>query len=220
MGVTTNGLEARLACGTALGTLIDEVADGPDPRRRAHERDCAHCQAALADLRALWSEVRELADETVVAPEGLASRVIATIRERGRTPGHAALVLDEVVPRLVEHARVEEERGTTRIADTVVARVAAGAAGRVPGVSSLSRLRPGDRATAWRRRAGAARGVVVEVDGSRVTVGLRVTVDYGFPVADVVEGVREAVIEDVGALTGLFVAAVNVAVDGLRVIDR
>lgn len=197
--------DERLACGTELGALIDEVADGPDPGRQAHERRCPHCQPALTDLRRVWGQVRELAEQDVNPPERLVARVIDAIRRQGPPREGTALALEDVVPRLVRHARWREARGTTRIADAVVAEIAARAARRVAGVHDLAR--------------GAARtGVAVEVDGRRVTVGVRLIVDYRHPdgVSGVTVSVRDAVIAEVEALTGLSVAAVDVAVDDLH----
>lgn len=210
------GDDRRLACGTPLGVLVDEVVDGADPARRDHEAVCVHCQAALVDLERLWDQVRQLAAEDVELPDQLTARVIATIRRQGAGPGRAALVLDDVVPALVRHVLVHEERGATRIADSVVSEVAARAARAVPGVHALGQMSP-VRAVVRRSGSGA---VAVEIRGPRVALRLRLVIDgaRARSVAEVTAAVRAAVIAQVERLTGLEVVTVDVAVDDLRLV--
>ena len=115
----------------------------------------------------------------------------------------------------------ETERGATRIADAVVAKVAGIAAREVAGVHELG----GGVARAF---GGAARavggvgvvdersqGVSVEVGQLETAVDLTMTVEYGESIPQVSEAVRNNVIKRVEGITGLAVTEVNVSVDDL-----
>ncbi|MEH1165907.1 Asp23/Gls24 family envelope stress response protein [Micromonospora sp. CPCC 205539] len=79
-----------------------------------------------------------------------------------------------------------------------VARIAAEAAGRVPGVSSV-------------------RPATVRLDDRSVGLDLHLVTWYGHSVPAVAEAVRVAVADRLAAITGLVVAAVTVTVDDLLV---
>ncbi|SCF10732.1 Asp23 family, cell envelope-related function [Micromonospora coriariae] len=88
------------------------------------------------------------------------------------------------------------ERGAVEPAD--VTRIAADAAGRVPGVSD-------------------AHPATVRVDERSVSLDLHLVTWYGHSVPAVAEAVRVAVADRVAVDTGLTVAAVTVTVDDLLV---
>ena len=50
-----------LPCGAEIDPLLEQVADGRAADRDAHQRDCVHCQAAIAEFTALWAPVAETA---------------------------------------------------------------------------------------------------------------------------------------------------------------
>lgn len=54
-------LSDMLACGADADDLLAQVADGRAGERSPHQRQCPHCQAALAEYDRLWSPVREMA---------------------------------------------------------------------------------------------------------------------------------------------------------------
>ncbi|WP_049579576.1 Asp23/Gls24 family envelope stress response protein [Streptomyces sp. SBT349] len=95
-------------------------------------------------------------------------------------------------------------RGQTSISGGVVEKIAGLAAREVPGVSAL-----GD---ALSRTPDAVRGVTVEVGRRQTAVDLEVMVEYGTPLREVAQDVRENVIAAVERMTGLEVVEVNVAV--------
>lgn len=72
-------LDERLACGAAVGDLVDQVADDA-PADRNHQSGCPHCQAALAELRSLWEATRVVAAEQVDAPEHLDTAIMRRVR--------------------------------------------------------------------------------------------------------------------------------------------
>ncbi len=192
-----NGESAwRLACGRELARLVDQVADGLPPVEPEHQRTCPHCQAALGELEDLWAQVRALAREEIVAPERIVRNVIRRIHE-GLATAPREVRLEEVLPRLVRHALFETDRGTTRIADSVVARIVDQAVRGLRGV----------------RRTGRPPSASVAVGGSRVTIRLPLAIRYGVSLAEASAAARTSVIEQVEGLTGLVVDAVNISVE-------
>ena len=203
----------RLRCGFELGSLVDQVAEGLPAQDPAHQAVCPHCQAALRELEELWGHVRELAREDVVPPERVARRVIRRVREQLAALGR--LPLEVVVPRLIRHALLDGPRGTTRIADSVVALIVKQVARGVRGVHSLGRagIAAPLRASV---RVETAPGVLVEVSGHRVAIAVELVTAYATSIPDVAAAVRRRVIENVEAMTGLEVVEVSITVVDVR----
>jgi uncharacterized alkaline shock family protein YloU len=116
------------------------------------------------------------------------------------------------------------ENGKTRIADSVVAKIAGLAARDIPGVYSmgagmarrvgqLRSLMPGSADPS----AGAAQGVAVEVGEKEAAIDLDVVTWYGQSIVEVTGAVREHVIDQVENMTGLKVVEVNISVDDIHV---
>ncbi|MGW5614687.1 Asp23/Gls24 family envelope stress response protein [Streptomyces sp. NPDC003877] len=118
-----------------------------------------------------------------------------------------------------------ETRGSTTIADPVVAKIAGMAAREVPEVHHL-----GGGVTraigAVRQRvpggtgSGVTRGVKVEVGERQAAVDLNVVVEYGAAIADTAADIRSNVINAVERMTGLEVVEVNIAVDDVHLPDE
>lgn len=89
--------------------------------------------------------------------------------------------------------------GEIHIADHVVARIAAAAAAKVPGIVFAGKQ--------------AQRKVLVQVDGSMTNIEMGITVRYGTIIQDACRTLQRAVTETVHALTGLEVKTVDVKVD-------
>lgn len=108
--------------------------------------------------------------------------------------------------------------GRTTISETAVAKVAAIAARKVPGVYALG---SGSRALgALRDVVGAsdlAQGVHVEVGEIQVAVDVNLVAEYGHPLTAVADRVRAAVFASVGELVGLQVIEVNVEINDVHV---
>ena len=179
-----------LPCGVVLDDLIAQITDGVAPFDRAHQAMCEYCQAALETFQRAWQEFQDLARAAVAVPEDLAERVMHRVRELSR--GEPAGVL------------VAEDRGQTRVAEIVLARVARATALTVPGVVWASVV-----------SAGADRDGVGEV-----RVSVRLVVTYGPSLPKIADVVRERVLAAVHAQTGTLVAAVDVAVDDVTVADE
>jgi uncharacterized alkaline shock family protein YloU len=193
--------DESLVCGTRLASLVDQVADGVPPERPEHQETCPHCQASLQEINQLWSHVRDLTREEIAVPSGIVERVIRRIVEELRALGRLVTV-EAVVPRLVRHALLQGPRGTTRIADRVVAKLIARLVLDLPSVRSLGQ---------------AGRAIDVEITGLEVTIDLRLILAYGRRIPDVAAQARATVIRKVEALTGLEVRQVNIAVENVEV---
>ncbi|MEU6557999.1 Asp23/Gls24 family envelope stress response protein [Streptomyces sp. NPDC046915] len=117
-----------------------------------------------------------------------------------------------------------ETRGTTTIADGVVAKIAGMAAREVPGIYSLgagmARAFGAMRERVPGGGGAVTRGVKVEVGERQAAVDLDVVVEYGVSIVDVAGDVRTNVISAVERMTGLEVVEVNIAVDDVRLPDE
>lgn len=200
----------HLPCGAELALLVDQVAEELPPVDSAHQNSCGHCRRALAELEPLWGQVRELAREEVIPPTALVATVMQAVRA-GRIGAKALkLPLREIVPQLVEHALLPGERGTLRIADSVIAQVIAREALSTPGVFALD---PGAAAAPFEK---SPRGVEVSVDESSISARILLAVGIGWSIPDVVSEVRQRVGKAVRTITGLDAVAVDVTVTDVR----
>ncbi|MGH8910115.1 MAG: Asp23/Gls24 family envelope stress response protein [Egibacteraceae bacterium] len=113
-------------------------------------------------------------------------------------------------------------RGSTTIADSVVAKIASIAAREVEGVAglggSLSRAM-GQVVGRVRGREHTTAGVGVEVGTKQAAVDLTVRMHYPVAVHEVAGQIRQNVIARVGSLAGLQVVEVNIAIIDLMFPD-
>lgn len=169
-----------LPCGVQLDDLARQVFDGQAPADPRHQAGCSHCQAALLRVTAMRDDIRGLASEPVEPPPGLVREVMARLRVA------PALVTIDVSP-----------HGTTWLAESVVARLARGAALGVEDVVLAS--------------------VLTTETNEGATVGLRVrlVVAYGPALHGVADQVRERIRAELAAQAGVTVEEVRVSVDDL-----
>lgn len=191
-----------LACGRQVEDVLAQVTDGRGYDRDAHQRQCLHCQAALAEYDRLWTPIRELTDEVVTPPDSVVDGVLRQIRGA------------------VEHANygvLHSPIGLTRISARVVVVTARQTAQAVPGVRvALSKHIA--RSTSTRDvRPDEADGaeVAAGVAGRSVAIEITLAADYGLNLHRLGEQVRGAVIDAVRALTGLEPVQVSVIVDAV-----
>jgi uncharacterized alkaline shock family protein YloU len=158
----------------------------------------------------------------------VAEQAGAMIERAGEAVERAAAasgrVASTVVGRLRNDAELAAERGSTRIADEVVEKIAGIAARGVPGVHDLG----GDTArffASMRDRVGlgepgrANQGVSARLEGRTAKIGVTLVVEYGVQVHPVSQQVRAAVIEAVERMLDLAVTEVNLVVDDVQVPD-
>ena len=105
-----------------------------------------------------------------------------------------------------------DELGNIHIAEEVLAAVAAAAAMEVKGVSALA---AGTDFSELLGKKNQAKGVRIQVEEEKVSVELSVMMAYGNTIPEVGKAVQENVKSTMESVTGLEIAAVNVAVAGI-----
>ncbi|WP_019549245.1 Asp23/Gls24 family envelope stress response protein [Streptomyces sulphureus] len=113
-----------------------------------------------------------------------------------------------------------QDRGTTTISDTVVAKTAGIAAREVSGVHALGGA-ASQMIGAVRKRVGGGtdvtQGVSVEVGQTQAAVEMSIEVDYGEQIHKVAQHVRQRVVQRVETMTGLEVVEVDITVTDVYV---
>ena len=110
--------------------------------------------------------------------------------------------------------REDEDLGTVKIADDVVAMIAGLAATEVQGVAAMA----GNITNELMSRVGVknlAKGVKVEVIGKRVKAELALIVEYGHNIPVVSQKVQEKVKSTVENMTGLEDSDVDIRISGV-----
>ena len=113
------------------------------------------------------------------------------------------------------HSELLTDHGTTSIADSVVAKIAGVAAKEMSGVHSMG-SGAGRAIGALRGKVGkpsVTQGVAVEVGQRQAAIDLDVIVDYGVPIVDLSQAIRDNVVSQVEQMTGLEVTEVNISVN-------
>ena len=113
------------------------------------------------------------------------------------------------------------ERGKTSIADSVVSKIAGIATREIAGVHAmgtgtarvLGAVR--DKLPGSSPARGVTQGVNVEVGERQAAVDLDIVVEYGVPIVDVANAVRDNVSSRIERITGLECTEVNVTVDDI-----
>jgi len=116
----------------------------------------------------------------------------------------------------IQILEAENEIGSVRIADEVVAIIAGLAATEVPGVAGMSGGLAGGIAEMLGRK-NLTRGVKVEVGERQAAVDLFLIVEYGVKIPEVAWRVQENVKKAIESMTGLDVVEVNIHVQGVKI---
>ncbi len=110
----------------------------------------------------------------------------------------------------------DEDLGTVKIADDVVAMIAGLAATEVKGVYAMA----GNITNDLMSRMGVknlAKGVRVEVNGKKVKAYLALIIEYGYNIPATSQRVQEKVKSTVENMTGLEVSDVDVRIAGVNI---
>ena len=108
---------------------------------------------------------------------------------------------------------VVNTEGNIKIADDVIASIAAIAAGDVEGVASLGGGL--DISEILGKKQPIARGIKIGYAEDAVTVDMTVFMKYGVVVIDTAKKIQESVVNAIESMTGKTVAYVNVTVGGI-----
>jgi uncharacterized alkaline shock family protein YloU len=170
------------------------------------EKVSAYASEAGDKVSAYASEAADRAGDYVEKAAGATSRLAGQVAERIRNT-----------------SELTSERGSTRIADEVVEKIAGFAAREVEGVYDLG----GDVARMFasvKERIGLGdaddqkdRGVTVRLEGVTASVKIVLVIEYGYVVYSVTEKVRTKVIASVENLLGLEVTGVDIVVDDIHI---
>ena len=112
-----------------------------------------------------------------------------------------------------------EAIGEVKIADEVVATIAALAATEVPGVAFLSG-NPSNEMLGKLGMKNLNRGVRVSVEEGHVSVDLTLIMKYGYSIPQVSVKVQDKVKETIDNMTGLSVLDVNIKIAGVELEDE
>lgn len=113
----------------------------------------------------------------------------------------------------------DDDFGTVKIADDVVASIAGIAATEVEGVVSMA----GNIGNELKSKMGVknlAKGVKVEVIGKSVKADIALIVEYGYSIPAVSQKVQGKVKSTIENMTGLTVTDVNVRIAGVNMIKN
>lgn len=113
-----------------------------------------------------------------------------------------------------EYVSRSDELGNIHISEEVLAAIAAAATLEVEGVNALSANLGSDLAELLGKK-NLAKGIQVEMEEEKVKVELSILMEYGHTIPEVGKAVQDSVKNAVESMTGLEVAAVNVAVSGI-----
>ena len=128
-----------------------------------------------------------------------------------------------------EQHPLQSDLGTTTIQDAVVTSIVGMAAREVEGVhlSHGGTRLPGDTSPTVGEFFGSVaggmgrpRGISVDVGERQTAVDLTVNIDYGRPIAQATETLRQNVIRRVESLTGLEVTEVNISVNDVALPEQ
>lgn len=113
----------------------------------------------------------------------------------------------------------DDDFGTVKIADDVVASIAGIAAMEVEGVVSMA----GNIGNELKSKMGVknlAKGVKVEVIGKSVKADIALIVEYGYSIPAISQKVQEKVKSTIENMTGLTVTDVNIRIAGVNMIKN
>ena len=113
----------------------------------------------------------------------------------------------------------DDDFGTVKIADDVVASIAGIAATEVEGVVSMA----GNIGNELKSKMGVknlAKGVKVEVIGKSVKADIALIVEYGYSIPAISQKVQEKVKSTIENMTGLTVTDVNIRIAGVNMITN
>lgn len=115
--------------------------------------------------------------------------------------------------------KIETKYGTIAIVNTVIATVVGGGATDVYGIVGMaSKQIFRDNFNEILNRDNYSRGVVVRQDDDGVTVDVFIIVGYGLKISEVCRNVQDKVKYNLESMLGITAQAVNVIVQGVRVL--
>ena len=124
-------------------------------------------------------------------------------------------MMEQEAAKNIHLSQEDETFGTVKIADDVVAMIAALAATEVDGVAAMN----GNVANELLSKVGIkslAKGARVDISNKKVKVELAVIMDYGFNIPATCQSVQNKVKNAIENMTGLEVTDVNIRIAGIN----
>lgn len=125
------------------------------------------------------------------------------------------LIMEKAIEQNTYVLQQDDELGTVKIADDVVAVIAGLAATEVEGVMAMAGNISNELMSKIGRK-NLAKGVKVEVIGKCVRADLALIVEYGFNIPAISQKVQERVKTTIENMTGLSVTDVNIRIAGVN----
>jgi uncharacterized alkaline shock family protein YloU len=104
-----------------------------------------------------------------------------------------------------------ETEDSIRINDDVLSTIAGTELTKIKGISAA-----GGGISDFLGRKSPSKGIKIEVVDDKVTVDVGITVDYGISIPDVAHEIQTRIRKAITEMTGKFVGAVNVTIQGIR----
>ena len=105
-----------------------------------------------------------------------------------------------------------DHEDATRISDDVIVSIVATVLSEIEGVASV----PGGIVSGILGRKGSSKGIKVETTDRDAVIDVAVVLDYGIKIPELAATIQTKVREAVEEITGKYVRAVNVTVQGMR----
>ena len=125
------------------------------------------------------------------------------------------IIMEQESVKNIQLSQENETFGTVKIADDVVAMIAALAATEVDGVAAMN----GNVAKELLSKVGVkglAKGVKVDISNQKVKVELAVIMEYGYNIPATCQSVQNKVKNAIENMTGLEVTDVNIRIAGIN----
>lgn len=114
---------------------------------------------------------------------------------------------------------IETVNGEIIVDNDVIAKCAGAAACECFGIVGMASISVRDGLAKLLKVENLSNGVNVTINDEKLTIDLHIIVSYGVNIPSVCENLRENVKYKVEDCTGMGVAAINIYVEGVRVID-
>jgi uncharacterized alkaline shock family protein YloU len=106
----------------------------------------------------------------------------------------------------------DEREDVVKVSDDVIVTIVASVLSEVEGVASVA----GGIVSGILGRKGAGKGIKVEASDQEVAIDVALTLNYGARIPEVAANIQAKLRETVEKITGKYVRAVNVSVQGMR----
>ena len=112
---------------------------------------------------------------------------------------------------------IKNERGTVRISNSVIAKLAGYIATQCYGVVGMCTRSGKDGISGLLKKENMDKGIKVKTENNVIEIALYIVVEYGLNIGTIGETIRSSVKYNIEKMTGMEVADVRVNVESIRV---